>query len=336
MARHDIIVVGASAGGVEALVRLVRALPPVLPAAVFVVLHVPAGTTSVLPNLLSRAGPLPAVHPKHNDVVELGRVYVAPPDRHLLIADGRIQLTLGARENGHRPAIDPLFRTAARTYGRRVVGVVLSGALDDGTAGLSAIKMRGGMAIVQQPDDALFPSMPNSAMAYVAVDHVLSAEEIGSRLAELVAQPIEAIPAPPPSATMQVESLVAEVEPDPVHEEDRPGSPSPFACPECGGVLWELDEGELLRFRCRVGHAYSPDTLTTKQLETLEDALWAALRALEEQAALARRLAGRARDRGQRRVADRFSARADAARGRTELIRQALTDGDGRGEAADD
>jgi two-component system chemotaxis response regulator CheB len=335
MARHDIIVVGASAGGVEALVRVMHGLPPRLPAAVFVVLHLPAGTTSVLPDLLARAGPLPAFHPKHDDVIQPGRVYVAPPDRHLLIVDGRVRLTVGPRENGHRPAIDPLFRTAARSYGRRVVGIVLSGALDDGTAGLSAIKLRGGMAVVQNPEDALFPSMPNSAIAYVAVDHVMTAEEIGLRLAELVVQPVENLVTPLPSGTMHLASRMAELDAEVVHEEDRPGTPSAFACPACGGVLWELDDDELLRFRCRVGHAYSPDTLRAKKLETLEDARWVALRGLEEQAALAQRLAEQASDRGLERLANRFNARSDTAHRRAELVREVLAEADARDELAD-
>jgi two-component system chemotaxis response regulator CheB len=326
MARRDIIVVGASAGGVEALVRVVRGLPSDLPAAVFVVLHLPAGTTSVLPQLLSRAGSLPAAHPTHADLIEHGRIYVAPPDRHLLIVGGRVQLSIGPRENGHRPAIDPLFRTAARSCGRRVVGIVLSGALDDGSAGLSAIKMRGGLAVVQDPEDALFPSMPNSAMANVAVDYVLSADEIGRRVLELIGVPTEELPTPRSSPTLQVESRMAELEPDLTHKEQLPGTPSAFACPECGGVLWELDENDLLRFRCRVGHAYSPDTLSAKKLETLEDALWVVLRALEEQAALAQRLAYQARKREHVQLSEQFEERRDAANRRAQLIREVIAD----------
>jgi two-component system, chemotaxis family, protein-glutamate methylesterase/glutaminase len=325
MAGHDIIVVGASAGGVEALLRIVRGLPPKLPAAVFVVLHLPAGAQSALPVLLSRAGSLPASHARHHQTIQPGQIYVAPPDRHLIVVNGRMHVTLGPRENGHRPAIDPLFRTAARTYGRRVVGVVLSGALDDGTAGLAAVKLRGGIAMVQDPEDALFPSMPSSALDHVAVDHVLPAEDIGTTLARVVHNPAPDLRVPP-SATMDVESRMADMDPDTMHEVERPGTPSAFACPECGGVLWELDDTDLLRFRCRVGHAYSPDTLGAKKLESLEDALWVALRALEEQAALAQRLARQAADRGQDRLAGRFSERQGTAHRRAELIRQVLAD----------
>jgi len=175
MLGHDIIVVGASAGGVDALTQLVRGLPADLPAAVFVVVHVPAHGPSVLPRILSRSGPLPATHPQDGQAIRTGRIYVAPPDYHLLVKNGYVRLTRGPRENKHRPSVDSLFRTAARTYGPRVVGVVLSGVLDDGTAGLAAIKLAGGIAAVQHPDDALYPGMPQSALNNVAVDHALPA-----------------------------------------------------------------------------------------------------------------------------------------------------------------
>ena len=183
MAGHDMVVVGTSSGGVEALMELCGGLPEDLPAAVFVVVHFPEGAPSVLPSILNRAGPLKAVHPEDGDPIENGRIYVAPPGLHLLVERGRVRLVRGPRENLHRPAVDPLFRTAAVAYGPRAVGVVLTGARDDGTAGLLAIKRRGGVAVVQDPDDALFSGMPQSALEYVDVDYCLPLER--SRLSWL-------------------------------------------------------------------------------------------------------------------------------------------------------
>jgi two-component system, chemotaxis family, protein-glutamate methylesterase/glutaminase len=189
MPGHDIVVVGASAGGVEALVDLARSVPPDLPAAMFVVLHVPSTGSSALPEILSRQGSLPAAHVKDGEPIELGRIYVAPPDHHLLLRTGHVHLARGPRENGHRPAVDPLFRSAAGEYATRVIGVVLSGALDDGTAGLVAVKGRGGLAVVQEPADALYPAMPGSAIEHVRVDHVLPAAAMGPLLARLTLEP---------------------------------------------------------------------------------------------------------------------------------------------------
>jgi two-component system, chemotaxis family, protein-glutamate methylesterase/glutaminase len=195
MPDHDIVVVGASAGGVEALVGLASALPADLPAAVFVVLHLPATGTSALPDILSRHGPLPASHVKDGEPIENGRIFVASPDHHLLLRTGHVHLTRGPRENGHRPAVDTLFRSAAREYATRVIGVILSGALDDGTAGLLAIKSRGGVAVVQEAADALYPGMPGSALEHVQVDHVLAVASMGELLARLTTEPVGERPA---------------------------------------------------------------------------------------------------------------------------------------------
>ncbi|MCU0518702.1 MAG: chemotaxis protein CheB [Oscillatoria sp. Prado101] len=190
MPGHDIIVIAASAGGVEALTKLASGLPKNLPAALFVVLHIPPQADSVLPRILSRTGTLPASHPIDGQTIERGRIYVAPPDRHLLLGRGHIHLAKGPKENGHRPAADPLFRTAAQAYGRRVVGVVLSGNLQDGTAGLQAVKMRGGVAIAQNPAEALYSGMPRSACQNVAVDGVLPVSEIAAVLVRLASEPV--------------------------------------------------------------------------------------------------------------------------------------------------
>jgi two-component system, chemotaxis family, protein-glutamate methylesterase/glutaminase len=326
MPDHGIVVVGASAGGVEALAHLAASLPADLSAAVFVVLHLPATGASALPEILGRHGPLPAAHVTDGEPIQPGRIYVAPPDHHVLLRAGHVHLSRGPRENGHRPAVDPLFRSAAREYATRVVGVVLSGALDDGTAGLLAIKSRGGIAVVQDPADALYPGMPGNALQQVEVDHVLPAAAMGELLARLIADSAEA-PADPAPTGMRVEvemegfSLEA-------FEGNHPGRPSGFSCPDCHGVLWQIRDGGLQRYRCRVGHAWSPESLLTRQSEALEAALWIALRSLEERAALARRLAEPARRRGHRITASRFEEQAAEAQQAARLVRDLLLNRD--------
>jgi two-component system chemotaxis response regulator CheB len=337
---RDIVVVGASAGGVEALSRLVADLPPDFPGSVFVVLHVPAHGTSMMPRILSRAGPLPATHPADGEPIEAGRVYVAPPDRHLLLADGRMRVVLGPRENRHRPAVDPLFRSAARWYGPRVVGVVLTGALDDGTAGLLAVKQRGGYAIVQDPDEAPAPGMPASALQHVAVDARLPLSEIAPRLTCLARDVIPTgrikdgarlVP-----EQMEYEDRIAGLDEGALSGDGRPGDPSAFSCPDCGGVLWELHDDTLTRYRCRVGHAYSSASLLGSQTETYEAALWTALRALEEKLALSRRLVERARQQGHRHAEARFAEQAaDVERHATALREMLLTANTGEERATE-
>ena len=261
MPTHDIIVIGASAGGVEALISLVRSLPTDLPATLFVVTHVPAQGMSVLPHLLTRAGPLPAIHAQHGETIQPGYIYVARPDHHLLVQDGVIHVVRGPKENHCRPAIDPLFRSAAASYGSRVSGVILSGTLSDGTAGLLAIKRQGGVAIVQDPDDALFPDMPRHAIQYVRVDYILPVAEIASVLVRLADEPAATVPAARVSTSEEKEIALAEADMATIENEEKSGTPSVFGCPECGGTLWELQEENLLRFRCRIGHAYSSDSL---------------------------------------------------------------------------
>ena len=292
---HDIVVVGASAGGVEALAELAAALPPGLPAAVLVVLHMPAYGHSVLPEILSRRGPLPAKHAADGEPILTGRIYVAPPDHHLLVQGGKISLTRGPAENNHRPAIDTLFRSAARAYGPRTVGMVLTGTLDDGTAGLQSIKSRGGLALVQDPNEALFTGMPLSAIENVAVDKIETIAGLAKTVTRLAGENKAGVQAEDRQAaqkeipvTPELEEDVAVAAMDLARLDNRTeGKPSGFSCPDCHGVLWEISEGELTRYRCRVGHAYSPQSLLAAQSANLEDALWTALRALEESAAMA-------------------------------------------------
>ena len=289
---HDIVVVGASAGGVEALRAIVSRLPEDLPAAVFVVLHVPAIATSVLPAILERAGDLPSAHAEDGAEIERGRIYVAPPDHHLLIQPGFMRVNRGPKENGYRPAIDPMFRTAAATYGSRVVGVILSGVLDDGTAGLAAVKTHGGRALVQDPGDALYPMMPTSAIDAAEPDLVAPADELADLITSLTHERVPAGMAPTDDPLLDDEQYI-EIDRG-ASDRPQPGSPSGFVCPDCGGALWESEEASgLLRFRCRTGHGYSIETLAAEQTDTVESALWAALRALEERAAMARRMESR-------------------------------------------
>ena len=323
---RDVVVVGASAGGVEALRSLVSGLPADFPAAVIVVLHVPAVGTSVLPAILTRAGRLPARQAWPDAEVRPGRILVAPPDHHVVVYDGRLTLSHGPRENGHRPAVDVLFRTAARTLGPRVVGVVLSGTLDDGTAGLVAIRSRGGVGVVQDPDDALHGAMPRNAIEGACPEHVLSVDDMPMLLDRLVRQPVDPYDAPPPTELMELEAAMADLDPAALDNPDRPGDPSGLSCPECGGSLFNISEGGLVRFRCRVGHAWSPDSLAAQQSTALESALWMAMRSLEERAALTDDMASRAMERGHSMTAQGFQRERDEARSAALLVRDLIED----------
>lgn len=324
MATRDLIVVGASAGGVEALMALVSRLPPELPATILVVVHMPASADSVLPSILSRAGPIPAERAVHGQTYERGRIYVAPPDHHLLPLGDRLRVSRGPRINGHRPAIDPLFRAVARQFGPRAIGVILSGVLDDGTAGMVAIKQYGGVTIVQSPADALYPGMPTSVLEHVAVDHSAPATGIADILDRLTREEIEIDKREWGTTYMPADNLELE---EPNEEEIAGRPPSMFTCPECNGSLWELSEESALRYRCHVGHAYGPDSLLAGQSEALEEAIWAAYRALRESAMLAKRLSDRASKQGLASVANQYDVRYKEAMVRADLIRGVLERG---------
>jgi two-component system, chemotaxis family, protein-glutamate methylesterase/glutaminase len=323
MAGHDIIVLGASAGGVDALRALARDLPGDFPAALFVTLHIPSETPSLLPELLNAAGPLPASHPRPGAPIEPGRIYIAPPDHHLLVERGHLHVVRGPRENGFRPAIDAMFRTAARSYGPRVVGVVLTGMLDDGTAGLLAVKRRGGVAIVQDPAEASYPSMPESALRYVPVDEVLPLAAIAPALVRLATQAAAGLEVAM-SDSADLESDISGMGREALQNAERFGSPSPFSCPDCGGVLVEYYDGDLLRFRCQVGHAFSRESMVSSHASLTDRSLWAAFAALDERVNLARRLVGDARRQGDTLGARRFARLAEQAEARKEQVRQAL------------
>jgi two-component system, chemotaxis family, protein-glutamate methylesterase/glutaminase len=316
LAFRDIVVIGASAGGVEALDRLVRGFPPELPAAVLVVLHLPAGGRSVLPAILARAGGLPATVPQDGERPERGHIYVAPPDRHLLLVGQQMRLTGGPRENGHRPAIDPLFRSAARSAGRRVVAIVLSGNLDDGAAGSRLVKERGGMVLVQDPEDALYPDMPASAAAVTDVDALVPVADIAGRICAALEEPLPEAEEDEASREEREEEELAAA------ELALDGQPTELSCPECGGPLWERSEGPLVRFACRVGHVFSPESLIEQHGKELERALWAAQRNLEERADLYRRMARRARKNSV--LQKRFTDRSDSAERHAAAVQEAL------------
>ncbi|MGM9486378.1 chemotaxis protein CheB [Ideonella sp. YS5] len=291
-ATHDIIVIGASAGGLTALKRLVSRLPPDYPGSMFVVVHISPEASGDMAAILARAGPVRAVAAQDGLAIEPGTLYTAPPDHHLLLEVGRMRVVRGPRENRHRPAVDPLFRSAAWAYGPRVVGVVLSGHLDDGTAGLWAVKNGGGITVVQDPGEAEHPEMPANALMHNRVDHRLPLADIADLLARLARQPVERDAPAEPVPGLGEEVGFAAFQ---GHMGDvaRLGARSPFTCPSCRGALWELEEGGHLRYRCHTGHAFSQGSLLVDQTLAIEEGLYSALRAVEEKAAALRRLAER-------------------------------------------
>ena len=328
MAGHDIVVIGASMGGVDVLTRLVRALPPGLPASLFVVVHFPSAGRTVLPEILSRSGPLLATHAVDGEPFHPGHVYVAPPDFHLLLSPGqRMQLTRGPRENYHRPAVDPLFRSAARYYGPRVIGVVLTGSLDDGTAGLLAVRAGGGIAVVQDPNEAVVAAMPRSASRIAGADHVVSSDGLASLLVELIQRPV--VNQGGPAVTDPLDKLPDIVNIDMAEQvrNERGGRVSVFTCPECGGCLWQVNEAELLRFRCHVGHVYNGEAMFAEQSSALEAALWTSVRTFKERFLLARLLAAHEILRGNRAAAARFEEQAAQAERYGELIKRYVLNG---------
>ena len=315
----------------EVLTRVVKGLPPDLRAAVCVVLHIAPGSPSMLAKILGRAGRLPCRAASDGERLREGLILVAPPDHHLVIEDGHVRLTVGPRENGHRPAIDVLFRSAARALDSRVVGVILSGTRDDGSAGLAVIKQSGGATIVQDPDEALYAGMPASAIANVPVDAIVKSDSVASTIVAMVKGED-----PPPDATSELSP-----DPSPPAAEVNPSSAGPnpargepyrvetepvnAICPECGGVLSERPAAGVLRWECRVGHRYSPGTLVDAQADSVEAALWAAVRALDDRAILLARMSAQAEKRGQIRSARRFRRQSQAADEQAQIVRQALT-----------
>ena len=317
---RDIICLGASAGGVEVLRRLVADLPADLPAAVFVVIHRGDRAPDILPQVLASASRLRVVAAEEGQAIEHGTVYAAPGDRHLLVGRDHVHVRRGPHENRTRPAIDPLFRSAAVHCSSRAIGVVLSGTLDDGTSGLMAIKRCGGLAVVQDPRDAVFPDMPQSALRHVAVDHVAPIGEMGALLAHLAAQPRP--PAVEAPEKLRIEAMIPAIE---VGDTSGVfGPPSPFTCPECHGSLVEIVDDGFIRFRCHTGHAFTADALREAQAESFERAVYDAMRSQEEQAMLARRIAHDAEERGHALGAADMARRAEGYEEGATMLRQLL------------
>ena len=330
MATHDTIVVGASAGGVQALTKLVTGLASELPAAVLIVLHVAPDSPSFLPAILSRDARLPVAHAVNGEELTTGRVYVAPPDHHLLIERQHLRLVRGPKENLHRPSIDALFRSAARWAGPRTIGVVLTGARDDGAAGMRVIKQRGGVTIVQDPAEAPFPSMPLNVMKCMKVDYSIPLGDIAPLLNKLSGQPADKEGRYPVPDNLEIEARIAQqdMESDElIAGVEKLGKVSKLTCPDCHGALWEMNDDEMLRYRCHVGHAFSADSLSDGQGQMLEIALWSAVRALEEQMMLAKRIIERARKANHMRAVRMFEQRAQEAEEHSSAIRQLLLRG---------
>jgi two-component system chemotaxis response regulator CheB len=325
MGTRDVVVVGASTGGIEALQTIVRELPGDFGASVLIVLHVAPSSPNYLDRILTRAGSLPACTATDGQKIERGHIYVAPADHHLIIEkDGRIRLSRGPKENRVRPAIDVLFRSAAAAFGPRVIGVVLTGLLDDGTAGLWAIKERGGAAVVQNPEEAVAPSMPLNALKFVEIDHCVSLSKMAALLVDLIDRPFNPKALKPMTKEMDAEIGIALEDNALVRGVTEWGAPSLFACPECHGVLMQLKEGGNMRFRCHTGHAFSVETLLSEFNDQTEDTLWNAIRSIEETVLLMRQMANHLVEHGHNAAAQTLRKKAEEAFERSEHVREVV------------
>lgn len=330
MDRKNIVVVGASAGGFEALKTLISGLPANLQASIFVVWHIAPDIRGVLPRTLNKVGALYAQHAVDREPIKAGRIYVAPPDRHMLVDDGHLRVTRGPKENRFRPAIDPLFRSAAYHYGPNVIGIILSGALHDGTSGLWTVKHRGGTAVVQDPMDAEVRSMPENAIREVIVDHVLPVAEMPELIVRLIEQaqenPRERVRIDErEDAKTKLEILIA-TEASALQEGVMTlGEGSPYSCPECHGVLLSIRDGEKLkRFRCHTGHAFSADGLLSGMTDQIESSLWAAIRGLDETIVMLNNVGDHYAAVNEPKVAAQYFQKANEAARRNEIIRKVV------------
>jgi two-component system, chemotaxis family, protein-glutamate methylesterase/glutaminase len=322
MGNRDVLAVGTSAGGVEALIFLAKRLPRDFPASVLVTIHLPSHLRSALDEVLTHAGVLPASFANDGQRIKKSHIYIAPPDRHLLLDEDRISLGSGPRENNARPAIDPMLRAAAVCCGSRAIGVVLTGTLGDGASGLWAINQCGGITVVQDPKDAAFPEMPLSALNRAKPDHVVSLADMPALLGSLAHQPTGEAPRVPRSIRHEVE--IARNGRSSMDAMDGLGRRSVLSCPDCGGVMWEIDEDDVVRYRCHVGHTYTAELMSMALDDALRRALASALRALEERVALARKLHKQAIDSGHRLLADNWAQKTREFEREMDVIRDSI------------
>jgi two-component system, chemotaxis family, protein-glutamate methylesterase/glutaminase len=322
MANRDILAIGTSAGGFEALRFLAGEFPQDFPASVLVVIHLSSQFRSALDAILTQSGPLPAKFAEDGETFKKSHIYIAPPERHLLVEAEQLRLGAGPRENNARPALDPLFRSAALCCGARAIGAVLTGSLGDGAAGLMALKQAGGITVVQDPSDAAFPEMPATALTRSNPDHVVGLAGMPALFEKLVRQPAGQPGRLPEGIKYEVN--VARNGHGSMSEMDRIGRRSVFACPDCHGVMWEIDEGELVRYRCHVGHAYSAEIMSLAIDENLTRALGSALRALDERIAVAEKLQRQASDAGRSRIAESWARKAREYEHEAKVIRDSV------------
>ncbi|HEV8725609.1 MAG TPA: chemotaxis protein CheB [Candidatus Binatia bacterium] len=331
MREHDIIVIGSSAGGIKALTTIITNLPADINASIFIVQHLASNSPpNILPRILRDVGSLPAIHPADGEKIENGKIYVAPPDFHLLVERGHVRVVRGPEENRFRPAIDALFRSAARTYGARVLGVLLTGNLDDGTVGLQAIKKRGGVTIVQDPNEAEYPPMPRSALRYVQIDYCLSLSEIASLLLRLTNEPVKEEGAYAVPKAMEFESNIAEQRMNTqefLDNVEQIGTRTTYTCPQCSGSIWQIGKEQPLRFRCHVGHSFTAGPFLSEQTSYLEHILWSAVRALEEKVTLVRQVAQRMKDEGAHNVAMQYEEYAENVDKEVSVVRELILNG---------
>jgi len=322
VANRDVLAIGASAGGFEALRFLAAGLPQDLPASVLMVIHLPSQFPSELDSILTNSGHLPARFARDGEKLEHSRIYLAPAGSHLLVDGNVLHLGHGPQENNTRPAIDPLLRSAALCCAPRAIGVILTGTLGDGASGLWALKQAGGVTVVHDPADAAYPEMPSSALRRVKPDHVVSLRAMPALLNELVREP--AGPPRPVPAEMKYEVMVARGDPGSMQEMDRIGRRSVLTCPECNGTMWEINEGDLVRYRCHIGHAYTAEVMSLALDENLRRALASGLRAIEERIALVRRLEKQASEAGREQLAERWERKAQEFEDEQMLLRDTI------------